>query len=60
VERGEKKRGEVRLNSVEVLAFYRGRGSTGEGWPGSLTLALMALIPLKTEKGLSGDLIEGK
>jgi hypothetical protein len=30
-----------------VLAFYRGRGSTGEGWPGWLTPALMALTPLK-------------
>jgi hypothetical protein len=31
-----------------VLAFYRGRGSAGEGWPGGLTSALMALMPLKT------------
>jgi hypothetical protein len=30
-----------------VLAFYRSRGSAGEGWPGWLTLALMALTPLK-------------
>jgi hypothetical protein len=28
--------------------FYRGRGSTGEGWLGRLTPALMALMPLKT------------
>jgi hypothetical protein len=28
--------------------FIGGRGSAGEGWPGSLTLALMALTPLKT------------
>jgi hypothetical protein len=27
-----------------VLAFYR----AGEGWPGQLTLALLALTPLKT------------
>jgi hypothetical protein len=32
---------------VRVLAFYRGRGSAGEGWPGWLTLVLMALTPLK-------------
>jgi hypothetical protein len=32
---------------VRVLAFYRGRGSTGEGWPGRLTPSLMALMPLK-------------
>jgi hypothetical protein len=31
-----------------VLAFYRGRGSAVEGWSGRLTLALMALMPLKT------------
>jgi hypothetical protein len=31
-----------------VLAFYRGRRSTGEEWPGWLTLALMALTLLKT------------
>jgi hypothetical protein len=31
-----------------VLAFYRGQGSAGEGWPGWLTSALMALMPLKT------------
>jgi hypothetical protein len=30
-----------------VLTFYRGQGSAGEGWPGRLTLALMALTPLK-------------
>jgi hypothetical protein len=30
-----------------VLAFYRGRGSAGERWPGWLTPALMALTPLK-------------
>jgi hypothetical protein len=33
-----------------VLAFYRGWGSAGEGWPGWLTLALMALMPLKTSR----------
>jgi hypothetical protein len=33
---------------VRVLAFYRGRGSTGEGWPGQLTPVLVALTPLKT------------
>jgi hypothetical protein len=30
-----------------VLAFYRGRGSAEERWSGWLTLALMALMPLK-------------
>jgi hypothetical protein len=43
-----------------VLAFYRGRGSTGEGWPGRLTSALMALTPLKTGEGLRGKLRERK
>jgi hypothetical protein len=28
--------------------FIGAGGSTGEGWPGRLTLALMALMPLKT------------
>jgi hypothetical protein len=40
--------------------FTGGRGSAGEGWPGSLTLTLMALTPLKMGKGLRGDLREGK
>jgi hypothetical protein len=31
VERGEKKWGEVRWNSVEVLAFYRGPGERRGG-----------------------------
>jgi hypothetical protein len=39
--------GEVQCCSGRVLAFYRGRGSAGEGWPGRLTPALMALTPLK-------------
>jgi hypothetical protein len=43
-----------------VLTFYRGRGSTEEGWLGGLTLALMALTPLKTGEGLRGELREGK
>jgi hypothetical protein len=60
VEREEKKRGKVWCYSGVVLAFYRGRGSTGEGWPGRLTPALMALTPLKTEEGLRGKLREGK
>jgi hypothetical protein len=40
--------------------FIGGRGSTGEGWPRSLTSTLMALTPLKTGEGLRGDLREGK
>jgi hypothetical protein len=32
---------------MRVLAFYRGRGSAGEGWSGRLMSALMALTPLK-------------
>jgi hypothetical protein len=40
--------------------FIGGRGSAGEGWPGSLTLALMALTPLKMGEGLKGELREGK
>jgi hypothetical protein len=32
---------------VRVLTFYRGSGSTGEGWPGQLMPTLMALTPLK-------------
>jgi hypothetical protein len=45
---------------VGVLAFYRGRGSAGEGWPRSLTPALMAIMPLKMGEGLRGDLREEK
>jgi hypothetical protein len=33
--------------------FIAGRGSAGEGWPGSL-------MPLKTGEGLRADLREGK
>jgi hypothetical protein len=40
--------GKGAVNSGWVLAFYRDRGSTGEGWPRRLTPALMALTPLKT------------
>jgi hypothetical protein len=40
--------------------FIGGRGSAGEGWPGSLTPALMALTPLKMGEGLKGELREGK
>jgi hypothetical protein len=32
----------------EGAHFYRGRGTTGEGWMGQLTPSLMALTPLKT------------
>jgi hypothetical protein len=38
-------RGAVKLG--RVLAFYRGRGRTGEGWLGRLMPVLMALTPLK-------------
>jgi hypothetical protein len=34
VERGEKERGEVRFNSVGVLAFYRGPGECQGGVAG--------------------------
>jgi hypothetical protein len=40
--------------------FIGGRGSAGEGWPGSIMPVLMALTPLKTGKGLRGDLREGE
>jgi hypothetical protein len=40
--------------------FIGGRGSVGEGCPGSLTPALMALNPLKMGEGLRGDLWEEK
>jgi hypothetical protein len=43
-----------------VLAFYRSRGSAGEGWPGGLTPALMALTPLKTGEGLRGKIKGGE
>jgi hypothetical protein len=36
-----------------VLAFYRGQGSSGEGWPGQLTLALMSLTPLKALRAVN-------
>jgi hypothetical protein len=43
--------------------FYRGRGSTGEGWPGGVTAALIALTPLKTgarlRGGLRGEMMAG-
>jgi hypothetical protein len=60
MEREEKKWGKVWCYSGVVLAFYRGRGSSGEGWMGQLTPALMALMPLKMGKGLRGKLREGK
>jgi hypothetical protein len=36
-----------------VLAFYRGRGSSREGWPGRLTPTLMALMPLKALRAVN-------
>jgi hypothetical protein len=39
--------------------FYIGRGSAGEGWPGGVTAALMALTPLNTEARLRGVLRRG-
>jgi hypothetical protein len=60
VERCEERLGEVWCTPGVVLAFYRDQGSAGEGWPGSLTPALMALTPLKTGEGLRGKLREGK
>jgi hypothetical protein len=47
---------------VRVLTFYRDRGSTGEGWAGRLTLALMALMPLmmgRLDERLRGAIMEG-
>jgi hypothetical protein len=41
------------------LPFYRGRGSPGEGWPGGVMTALMALTPLKTGARLRGGLRGG-
>jgi hypothetical protein len=35
-------------------------GSAGEGWPGGVTAALMALMPLKMGVRLSGGLRRGK
>jgi hypothetical protein len=58
-ERG-KEAGKVWCYSGVVLAFYRGRGSVGEGWPGQLTLVLMALTPLKMGEGLRVKLRVGK
>jgi hypothetical protein len=55
--RSEERCGETRWG---CSPFIGGRGSVGEGWPGSLTLALMALIPLKMGEGLRGELREGK
>jgi hypothetical protein len=60
VEGDEKKWGKVWCCSGVLLTFYRGRGSTGEGWPGWLMPALMALTPLKTGEGLRGKLREEK
>jgi hypothetical protein len=60
VERSEERLGEVRGTPGVVLAFYRGQGSSGEGWPGGLMPTLMALMPLKMEEGLRGELREGK
>jgi hypothetical protein len=60
--RGEGKRSGERCGETRwgCSPFIGGRGSTGEGWSGSLTPALMALTPLKMGEGLRGDLREGK
>jgi hypothetical protein len=38
-----------------VLTFYRSRGSSREGWPGRLMLALMALSPLKALRAVNAQ-----
>jgi hypothetical protein len=46
----EAKRGWTRCGELWgwCSPFIGAGGSAGEGWPGQLTLALMALTPLKT------------
>jgi hypothetical protein len=39
----------------EGMRCGEGRGGTGEGWPGGVTAALMAVMPLKTWVRLRGD-----
>jgi hypothetical protein len=58
----EGKRSGVRCDETRwrCSPFIGGRGSAGEGWPASLTPALMALMPLKIWEGLRGDIREGK
>jgi hypothetical protein len=40
--------------------FMGAGGSGGEGWPGGVTAALMALTPLKAGARLRGGLRRGK
>jgi hypothetical protein len=40
VERGKKERGEVRCNSVRVLAFYRGSGDRQGGVAGAVNAGI--------------------
>jgi hypothetical protein len=54
--RGERGK-EAGRGAVKLIG---GQESVGEGWPLSLTPALMALMPLKIGEGLRGDLREGK
>jgi hypothetical protein len=44
-----------------VLAFYRGRGSTGEGWPGGwVNAGVNGFNAIEDGGGVRGELREGK
>jgi hypothetical protein len=60
VERGEKKRGEVRWNSVGVLAFYRLSGERRGGMAGEFNPGVNGFNVIEDGEGLRGDLREGK
>jgi hypothetical protein len=60
VERGEKKRGEVRSNSVGVPAFYRGLGERQGGVAGEFKAGVNGFNAIDVGEGLRGDLREGK
>jgi hypothetical protein len=52
VERGEKKWGEVRWNSVEVLTFYRGSGERRGGVDGEFNAGVNGFNAIEDGGGL--------
>jgi hypothetical protein len=60
VERGEKKRGEVRLNSVGVLTFYKGPGERRGGVAREFNANINGFNAIEDRGGFKRGFKEGK
>jgi hypothetical protein len=60
VERGKKERGEVRWNSVRVLAFYRGPGERRGGVAGGFNAGVNGFNAIEDGGGFKRGIKGGK